>query len=84
MLLGQFVHTEMHTAKGRVDCIVEADDYIYIFEFKRDADEDTALSKVYPMSKTNLQNRTVIYSASQFRYKLGYVFNHASMLKHIS
>ncbi|MBQ9608057.1 MAG: ATP-binding protein [Lachnospiraceae bacterium] len=46
MLLGQFVHTEMHTAKGRVDCIVEADDYIYIFEFKRDADADTALAQI--------------------------------------
>lgn len=46
MLLGQFVHTEMYTAKGRVDCVVEADDYIYIFEFKRDADEDTALSQI--------------------------------------
>ena len=46
MLLGQFVHTEMHTAKGRADCIVEADDYIYIFEFKRDADADTALAQI--------------------------------------
>lgn len=46
MLLGQFVHTEMHTAKGRADCIVEAEAYIYIFEFKRDADAETALAQI--------------------------------------
>ena len=35
-LLGRFVQCEMHTFSGRIDCRVEADDYIYLFEFKRD------------------------------------------------
>ena len=30
MLLGQFVVTEWHSAKGRADCVVETDDYIYL------------------------------------------------------
>ena len=32
--MGQFVETEIHCAKGRVDCIVHTKDSIYIFEFK--------------------------------------------------
>lgn len=46
MLLGQFVRTEIHSAKGRADCIVETKDYIYIFEFKRDASADAALAQI--------------------------------------
>ena len=33
-LMGQFVQTEIHCAKGRADCIVHTKDTIYIFEFK--------------------------------------------------
>ncbi|UTC75051.1 ATP-binding protein [Treponema sp. OMZ 792] len=33
-LMGQFVQTEIHCAKGRADCIVHTRDTIYIFEFK--------------------------------------------------
>ena len=33
-LMGQFVQTEIHCAKGRADCIVHTKDSIYIFEFK--------------------------------------------------
>ena len=33
-LMGQFVQTEVHCAKGRADCIVVTADTIYIFEFK--------------------------------------------------
>ncbi|MBQ9361472.1 MAG: ATP-binding protein [Lachnospiraceae bacterium] len=46
MLLGKFVHTEVHSAKGRADCIVETDDYVYIFEFKRDDSADEALRQI--------------------------------------
>ena len=46
MLLGQFVATELHSAKGRADCIVETDDYVYIFEFKRDRSADEALKQI--------------------------------------
>ncbi|UTC67561.1 MULTISPECIES: ATP-binding protein [unclassified Treponema] len=33
-LMNQFVHTEVHCATGRADCIVEFKDKVYIFEFK--------------------------------------------------
>ncbi|UTC74489.1 ATP-binding protein [Treponema sp. OMZ 792] len=33
-LMNQFVHTEVHCATGRADCIVELKDKVYIFEFK--------------------------------------------------
>ncbi|UTC76866.1 ATP-binding protein [Treponema sp. OMZ 799] len=33
-LMGQFVQTEIHCAKGMADCIVHTRDTIYIFEFK--------------------------------------------------
>ncbi|MBO6148920.1 MAG: ATP-binding protein, partial [Lachnospiraceae bacterium] len=46
MLLGQFVSAEIHSAKGRADCIVETDDYVYIFEFKRDRSAEEALKQI--------------------------------------
>ena len=46
MLLGQFTMTEIHSAKGRADCIVETDNYVYIFEFKRDKSADEALAQI--------------------------------------
>ena len=49
MLLGQYTMTEVHSAKGRADCIVETDDYIYLFEFKRDSSADEALKQIEDM-----------------------------------
>ena len=46
MLLGKYVKTEIHSAKGRADCIVETEDYVYIFEFKRDGTADAALAQI--------------------------------------
>lgn len=45
-LLGQFVQCEMHTARGRVDCVLETEGYVYIFEFKRDGSADEALEQI--------------------------------------
>lgn len=46
LLLGQFVKVEQHSAKGRADCIVETEEYVYIFEFKRDGTVEDALSQI--------------------------------------
>ena len=46
LLLGQYVHVEQHTARGRADCIVETDEYVYVFEFKRDGTADEALAQI--------------------------------------
>lgn len=45
-LLGQFAECEMHTFTGRIDCKVETDKFIYLFEFKRDGSADTALKQI--------------------------------------
>ena len=49
MLLGQYTFTEIHSAKGRADCIVETEDYVYIFEFKRDKSAEEALQQIEDM-----------------------------------
>ena len=40
------VYTEKQQSEGRVDCIVETPDYIYIFEFKLDGTADEALAQI--------------------------------------
>ncbi len=46
MMLGKYVHVELHSAKGRADCIVETDKYVYIFEFKVDSSAEEALKQI--------------------------------------
>ena len=46
VVLGKYCHTEVHSSKGRADCIVETDDYVYIFEFKRDSSAREALAQI--------------------------------------
>ena len=70
MLLGKFVRTEIHSAKGRADCIVETDDYVYIFEFKRDASAKEALAQI------EAQNYAAPYSADKRKlFKIGVNFS---------
>ena len=40
------VYTEKEQSQGHADCIVETDNYIYIFEFKRDGTADEALAQI--------------------------------------
>ena len=40
------VYTEKQQSEGRVDCIVETSDYVYIFEFKLDGTADEALQQI--------------------------------------
>jgi len=40
------VYTEKQQSEGRVDCIVETLNYIYIFEFKLDGTADEALQQI--------------------------------------
>ena len=46
VLMGQFVGVELHYSQGRVDCVVQADNFIYLFEFKRDKSADEALAQI--------------------------------------
>ena len=45
-LLGQFVQCEVRSSRGRADCIVETDDFVYIFEFKVDKPAQEALQQI--------------------------------------
>ena len=44
--MGQFVNVEQHYSLGRANCVVQADDYIYLFEFKRDKSAYEALAQI--------------------------------------
>ena len=46
ILMGQFVNVEQYYSFGRADCVVQADNYIYLFEFKRDRSADEALAQI--------------------------------------
>ena len=70
MLLGQYVQTEVHSAKGRADCTVETDEYVYIFEFKRDSSADEALEQIED------KGYALPYAADSRRlYKIGVNFD---------
>ncbi len=45
-MLGVTVHTEVHSARGRCDMIVECGRFIYIFEFKLDGNPSQALHQI--------------------------------------
>lgn len=49
-LLSQYVHAEVHSSRGRADCIVENSNYVYIFEFKRDKSANEALQQIHDRS----------------------------------
>lgn len=45
-LLGQFTTAESYTNRGRIDCLVESSDIVYIFEFKVDETAGNALQQI--------------------------------------
>ena len=45
-LLGVYVQSEVHTARGRCDTVVHTKDYIYAFEFKLDKTAQAALDQI--------------------------------------
>ena len=48
-LLGKYAACEMHTSTGRIDCVVETKQFVYIFEFKRDDSVEAALKQIEDM-----------------------------------
>ncbi len=50
IMLGKYCRTEVHSAKGRADCLVETPDYVYVFEFKRDGSAKDALLQIEEQS----------------------------------
>lgn len=45
-LLGIYIQSEVHTAKGRCDALVHTEKYIYAFEFKLDKSAEEALKQI--------------------------------------
>ena len=67
------VYTEKAQSQGRMDCIVETPDYIYIFEFKLDGTADEALAQIEEKGYARP------YSAdSRQLYKIGVSFSSAT------
>ena len=69
-MMGKYARTEVHSAKGRADCILEADDYVYVFEFKRDVSAAEALNQIEE------QGYAAPYSADKRKlFKIGVNFS---------
>ncbi len=64
------VYTEKVQSHGRVDCIVETPDYVYIFEFKLDGTADEALRQIEEKGYAREYE-----SDSRKLYKIGAVFS---------
>ena len=45
-LLGTYIRSEVRSAKGRCDALVQTDDHIYAFEFKLDKSAEEALQQI--------------------------------------
>ena len=45
-LMGQFVETEVRSARGRADAVVKTKDFIFIFEFKLNGTAEEALKQI--------------------------------------
>lgn len=45
-LMGQFTQCEVHSSKGRADCVVWTKDAIYVFEFKLNGTKEEALQQI--------------------------------------
>ena len=67
------VYTEKAQSQGRVDCIVETLDYIYIFEFKLDGTADEALAQIEEKGYARPYD-----SDSRQLYKIGVSFSSAT------
>jgi hypothetical protein len=70
--LGIYIQSEVHTAKGRADSIVETPTHIYILEFKMNSDADTAFQQILT------KNYSAKYSAdTRSKVGIGINFNSA-------
>lgn len=64
------VYTEKVQSHGRVDCIIETHDYVYIFEFKLDGTADDAMRQIEEKGYAHEYG-----SDSRKVYKIGAVFS---------
>jgi hypothetical protein len=71
-LLGQFVESEVRSARGRADAVVKTKDTVYVFEFKLDKGGSTEDA----LKQIDHKGYLIPYSASGYRLvKAGVVFD---------
>ena len=70
-LLGRYnTYIEKDTSQGRIDCILECPDYVYIFEFKLNSTAEVALKQIEE------KGYTLPYAADPRKiYKVGISFS---------
>ena len=44
--MGQFIQSEVRSARGRADAVVQAKDAVYVFEFKLNGTAEAALKQI--------------------------------------
>ena len=72
-LMGQYVDSEVKSAKGRADVVVKLTDAIYVFEFKFDGTPEEALAQI------DSKQYAIPYQADGRKiYKIGVNFDSAS------
>ena len=70
-LLGFYVRAEYHTARGRVDLVLQTDRFVYVMEFKLDGTAEEALRQI------DDQGYAAPFAADPRRlYKIGVNFSH--------
>ena len=72
-MLGFYTDVERHTTDGRMDMLVQTQDYIYIFEFKIDKSADEALAQI-----EEKQYAKPFETDSRKLYKIGVNFSSAT------
>lgn len=73
-VLGQYVRAEVHSSRGRSDCILENEKDIYIFEFKQDKTAEEALSQINDKGYAEpylTKGKTIIKIGVNFSSSLG-------------
>ena len=82
-LLGKYnIYVEKETSQGRIDCVLECPDYVYIFEFKLNSTAEVALKQIdekgyaqpYAADKRKIYNVGISFSSetgtvNDFGYK---------------
>ncbi len=74
-LMGQYTRAEVHTLKGRSDCIVETSDTVYLFEFKLTRDNSA------PTTSTNTAAQEALKQIDDKSYACTYAPSDKKIVK---
>jgi hypothetical protein len=72
LLLGVYIEAEAHTNIGRIDAVASYGDWVYIFEFKIDQDEEVAFEQIMARQyyqKYQHQGKKIVLIGANFSYE---------------